>query len=166
MVYIFASLGGRCGGLEVKGWERRISVHKIEKRNKNDVGFEVFTAVSMKNAVFWDMAPCKSCVSRRFGGTHRLHLQGRKVRERGTGVSRCQKSAACFAYTLTLKMEATCSSETSVHTESIRRHIPEGGILQNKNEIATEFSERLSTAWTTEFRVQQGVGCVFSANDI
>jgi hypothetical protein len=34
------------------------------------VGFEVFTAVTMKNAVFWDVAPCRSCeLNRRFGGT-------------------------------------------------------------------------------------------------
>jgi hypothetical protein len=32
-----------------------------------------FTAVTMKNAVFWDVAPCRSCVNRRFGGTHCLH---------------------------------------------------------------------------------------------
>jgi hypothetical protein len=30
----------------------------------------------MKNAVFWDVAPCRSCVKRRFGGTYRLHLHG------------------------------------------------------------------------------------------
>jgi hypothetical protein len=30
----------------------------------------------------------------------------------------------------TLKMEAICSSETSVHTRSTRRHIPEDGIRQ------------------------------------
>jgi hypothetical protein len=36
------------------------------------VGFETFTAVTMKNAVFWDVAPCRSCVNRRFGGTYRL----------------------------------------------------------------------------------------------
>jgi hypothetical protein len=26
-------------------------------------------AVTMKNTVFWDMTPCGSCKSRRFGGT-------------------------------------------------------------------------------------------------
>jgi hypothetical protein len=26
-------------------------------------------AMTMKNAVFWDVAPCRSCVERRFGGT-------------------------------------------------------------------------------------------------
>jgi hypothetical protein len=45
----------------------------------------------MTNAVFWDVAPCKSCV----------------------------------------KMEAIRSSETSVHTGTTRRHIPEDGILQD-----------------------------------
>jgi hypothetical protein len=31
--------------------------------------FQVFTAVTMKNAVFWDVTLCRSCVSRHFGGT-------------------------------------------------------------------------------------------------
>jgi hypothetical protein len=51
------------------------------------IGFEVFTAVTMKNAVIWDVAPCRSCLDRRFGGTYRLHLQGRKIRERGPSVA-------------------------------------------------------------------------------
>jgi hypothetical protein len=42
----------------------------------------------LKNAVFWDVASCRSCVIRHFGGTYGLHLQGRKIRERGTSVSR------------------------------------------------------------------------------
>jgi hypothetical protein len=40
-----------------------------------------------KNAVFWDVSPCRSCVNRCFEGTYRFHLQGRKIRERGTNVS-------------------------------------------------------------------------------
>jgi hypothetical protein len=31
--------------------------------------FEAFTAVTMKNNVFWDVTPCGSCKNRRFGGT-------------------------------------------------------------------------------------------------
>jgi hypothetical protein len=31
--------------------------------------FEVFTAVTMKNGVFWDVTPCGFCKDRRFGGT-------------------------------------------------------------------------------------------------
>jgi hypothetical protein len=30
----------------------------------------------MKKAVFWDVAPCRSGVNRRFGGTYLLRLQG------------------------------------------------------------------------------------------
>jgi hypothetical protein len=33
------------------------------------VRFEVFTAVTMKNGIFWDVTPCGSCNNRRFGGT-------------------------------------------------------------------------------------------------
>jgi hypothetical protein len=34
--------------------------------NINLVRFEVFTAVTMKNGVFWDVTPCGSCKNRRF----------------------------------------------------------------------------------------------------
>jgi hypothetical protein len=33
------------------------------------VRYEVLTAVTMKNGVFWDVTPCGSCKNRRFGGT-------------------------------------------------------------------------------------------------
>jgi hypothetical protein len=33
------------------------------------VRFEVFTAVTMNNGVFWDVTPCGSCKNRLFGGT-------------------------------------------------------------------------------------------------
>jgi hypothetical protein len=42
----------------------------------------------MKNVVFWDVALFGSWINRRFGGTYRLHLQGKKIRERETSVSR------------------------------------------------------------------------------
>jgi hypothetical protein len=35
-------------------------------------------AMTMKNAVFWDVAPCDSCKNRVFGGTYRLHHQGER----------------------------------------------------------------------------------------
>jgi hypothetical protein len=45
-----------------------------------NVGFEIFTAVTMKNDVFWGVAPCKcGRLNRRFGGSYRHHLQGRKI---------------------------------------------------------------------------------------
>jgi hypothetical protein len=36
--------------------------------SKRYVGFEVFTAVTMKNTVFCDVTLCGSCKNRRFGG--------------------------------------------------------------------------------------------------
>jgi hypothetical protein len=70
-----------------------------------------------------------------FGGTYRLHLQGRKIRERETSVSRWLQTATCSRWFLsdffTLKMEAIRSFETSVHTGSTRCHIPEDGILHS-----------------------------------
>jgi hypothetical protein len=45
--------------------------------------------LTVKNVVFWDVALCRSYVSRRFWGTYHLHFQGRKIRERGTSMSSC-----------------------------------------------------------------------------
>jgi hypothetical protein len=48
----------------------------------------------MKNTVFWDVALCRSFKNRCFGGRYSLHLQGRKIRERVTSVSRWLPTAA------------------------------------------------------------------------
>jgi hypothetical protein len=42
------------------------------------VRFEGFTAVNMKNAVFFDVTPFGSCKNQSFGGPHYLHHQGDK----------------------------------------------------------------------------------------
>jgi hypothetical protein len=85
--------------------------------------FPRMTVVYLKNSLFWDVAPCKSCVNRRFGGTYHLHLQGGKIRERNPAWAAADFSA--------LKMEAIRSSEMSVHIRSTQRHIPEDGILHS-----------------------------------
>jgi hypothetical protein len=65
----------------------------------------------VKNIVFWDVAPCRSCVTPRFGGTYRLYIQGRKNPQ-----ARNQREQVPTADFSTLKMEAIPSSETSVYT--------------------------------------------------
>jgi hypothetical protein len=42
------------------------------RRSITVVGFEIFTAVVMKIAIFWDTAPCSPYMNRRFGGTYHL----------------------------------------------------------------------------------------------
>jgi bisphosphoglycerate-dependent phosphoglycerate mutase len=93
----------------------------------------------MKNTVFWDVAPCRYYVNRRFGGTYRVHLQGRS----NSGALNQLEQIAVYSYLLTLvyrswiastlKVEAIRSSETSVNKIPTRRHIPEDGILQGQN---------------------------------
>jgi hypothetical protein len=85
-----------------------MQIHVKEIRNKY-VRFEVFTAVTIKNAIIWDVAPCRFCVNRRFGGTYRLHLQGCRLQPPAHAIS----SLADFS---TMKMEVIRFSETSVHT--------------------------------------------------
>jgi hypothetical protein len=67
----------------IYGFGRRSERVPVVENKFEIVKFEVFTAVTMKNTVFWDVAPCRYCVNRRFGGTYLLPLQGRKIRKRG-----------------------------------------------------------------------------------
>jgi hypothetical protein len=46
-------------------------------------------SVFMKFVIFWDIAPCSPYMSRRFGVTYHLHLQGRKISEQETSESSC-----------------------------------------------------------------------------
>jgi hypothetical protein len=48
------------------------------------VRFEVFTAVTMKNVVFWDVTPCGSCKNRRFGEPSASFIRVKRIGEIGT----------------------------------------------------------------------------------
>jgi hypothetical protein len=62
------------------GKEQQYPLGDSQKRNiDSPVGFEIFTAVVLKSTIFWDMTLCSPLsFNRRFGGTYRLHLQGRR----------------------------------------------------------------------------------------
>jgi hypothetical protein len=51
--------------------------HFIANLKKSDVSLTLCAKFEIKNTVFWDVVPCRYFVNRRFGGTYRLHLQGR-----------------------------------------------------------------------------------------
>jgi hypothetical protein len=55
--------------------------------NVISVRFEVFTAVTMKNGVFWDITPCGSCRNRRFEGTWRQFPSKRRFLQEPHGVT-------------------------------------------------------------------------------
>jgi hypothetical protein len=63
------------------------------------LGFEVLTAVVMKSSIFCDIIPCSQLkVSRRFGATCPLHLQGRRISQgRNQRESRCKAALALRA---------------------------------------------------------------------
>jgi hypothetical protein len=88
----------------------------------------------MKSSVFCDTTTCSPLeVNRRFGVTCRLQIQGQRIRqERNQHESGTKQScSACFTNSSTPKMQATCSSETSVDFQrTTRRYIPENWTLE------------------------------------
>jgi hypothetical protein len=108
------------------------------------VRFEVFTAVTMKNAVFWDVTPCGSCktdVSEELSASIQNTTQNTNYKN--TEYKRQYfvflRSVCRLLVTtnvvpsspilVTLMMEAISSSETAVLTRATRRNITEGPIL-------------------------------------
>jgi hypothetical protein len=104
------------------------------------VGFEVFTVVTMNNAVFWDVTLCRIIINGRFmhwplvSPSDSLPLLPRFSSVLSVPPYCCQSVSYRLTLFLarvissTLKMEEARSSETSVYNKPTRRHIPEDGI--------------------------------------
>jgi hypothetical protein len=57
---------------------RRYTTSPLQSPTNAVLRFEVFTAVTRKNAVFCDVTPCGCCKDRRLGGSYRLHHKSDK----------------------------------------------------------------------------------------
>jgi hypothetical protein len=70
-----------------------------EKKRNDHTGFMLLYQrfIAMKSMVFWGMTPCSPLsFNRRFGGTYRLHIQGRRNR---FSKPASNQSAACHLLT-------------------------------------------------------------------
>jgi hypothetical protein len=134
---------------------------RVNKIKKFHVRFEVFTAVAMKNAVFWGVTPCDSCKNRCFGETYRLHHQGdmnRWARDEEVVFLRTVLRLLVTANGVlrspilaTLMMEALRSSETSFFTRATRRNIPEDGTVQEISSLAERITSQGRVRYGTRF---------------
>jgi hypothetical protein len=96
-----------------------------------------------KRSILWDIMKCSQLkVNRRFGGTYRLQLQVEEEAEQEISVKTGGEQnlclppvftmVSCSAFSSIFKTEASCSSETSVHTERTTwRYISHGRTLLN-----------------------------------
>jgi hypothetical protein len=96
--------------------------------NLSIVEFEVLTAVVMKSTIFWDITQCSPLrVKRRFGGTYRLQLQGRKIsRARNQRESRwrAEQSVMQFFWRNRGNLRRTSVKTASLQTEIWAQGLP------------------------------------------
>jgi hypothetical protein len=107
--------------------------------------FEVFTAVTMQNAVYWDVTPCGSCKNRISEERMAFIIRVTRIGQLGMlAVTRNRSTLLKFvARWFTLMMEAIRSSETSVLTAATRRNIQDHCILHSPRVFENRMLRRL-----------------------
>jgi hypothetical protein len=82
----------------------------------------------LKNAVFWDVAPCTSCVNRHSRGTYRLHLHGRKIASEEpawAGGCRLSHQYKARSYIRTVREEGRATWE--INREEMGKQVADSG---------------------------------------
>jgi hypothetical protein len=106
------------------------------------VKFEGFMAVTMKNAVFWDIMPCASCKIRHVGGTYRLLHQGGKNRwTRNNASSNYQPTHAVKKYQVVLIL---------VFLSSVRRLVVTASVVLNEPSLVSLMKDALNSSETSD----------------
>jgi hypothetical protein len=83
----------------------------------NELFSILYKSFTLKNAVFWDMAPCRYCINRCFGGTYSLHLHDRKKRKNPRARNQREQVAADLHDVISQK--ATFFIVTAVKTSNL-----------------------------------------------
>jgi hypothetical protein len=141
--------------------------------------FEAFTAVTMKNVVFWDVALCRSCVNRRFGGTCSRWFPARGIvypedggdtslRNVGSHKSytaphprrrhSSQNLLCLLAYVAcssTLKMEVVRPFEALLNCQTARSNIAEGSTVHSFRRKDLKFRDEIMICTSRQTREKQ-----------
>jgi hypothetical protein len=72
------------------------SVIHIKSKITTYVRFEIFTMVTMRNVIFWNVLSRGSCKNRWFGGTYPFHLQGENKQQTKNKLAIASKSSTLW----------------------------------------------------------------------
>jgi hypothetical protein len=119
-------------------------------------GFEILTAVVM-SSIFWDITPCSPLkVSRRFGGTYRLHIYGllNRVRNQSEGSWHAESYFLCLPPALAL---ISCLAYSTLNPQNAGDMF-----LRNFGWIAKDYTELYPRRQNSSYGVQFMIHVLFS----
>jgi hypothetical protein len=130
-----------------------ILLNKLLSDTIKVAGFEVLKALVIKYSIIWDTTPFRASeVNWCFEGIYHLRLQG-KIGQARIQRDESSKIVWYLAYFSTMKMEATCSFETSVDFQQAAwRYIPEERTLHSQRCLPADQRSSNKTQQKTAMR--------------
>jgi hypothetical protein len=127
MPYCLAEIYRRLGGTYFRHLQGR-KTSRVSKQVSSEQSCRKQQAeIARKNVVYWDMALCRSCVNRRFGGRHSSYSPLWKPQ-----ILHRDPSICCLLVQLKFwprRSQAVYSSETTMY-HTVQRHNLEDGVHQ------------------------------------